>query len=116
MSLCFFYSKPNRLSFHSNKVSEGTNGHGGALFIGNGAGVVNVVNGHFSNNQALSGGAIFSQAYMLNVVGSKFIMNQAITTVSLTGLAPEKYRFDKSNRHLPFHREALFSATNNRIS
>lgn len=71
---------------HSNKISDesGRIG-GGAIFIGSGSGVVNIVNSHFANNEALSGGAIYSQAYMLNIVGSKFVMNQAITTVSIAG-------------------------------
>jgi hypothetical protein len=55
---------------------------GGALFIGSGSGVVNVVNSHFTNNQASIGGAIFHQGHMVNIVGSKFIMNKASTTVS----------------------------------
>jgi predicted outer membrane repeat protein len=62
-------------------LSEGTGG--GALFVGSGSGVVNVVNSHFTNNQASSGGAIFHQGHMVNVVGSKFLMNKASTTVSV---------------------------------
>jgi predicted outer membrane repeat protein len=74
----------------SNKAAEGNNG--GALFVGDGSGVVNVVDGQFSNNQASTGGAIFSQAYMLNVVDSKFVMNQAFTTVSTLKVARRKFR------------------------
>jgi predicted outer membrane repeat protein len=69
-----------RFSRFSNALPVGLNG--AALYISNQAGVVNVVDGYFASNQASLGGAIFSQAYKLNIVGSHFILNKAYGVVS----------------------------------
>jgi hypothetical protein len=67
--------------FWSNSASDGKGG--GAIGIEQGSGVVNVVDSHFANNDASFGGAISSEGYLLNVIGSKFVMNQASTTVRM---------------------------------
>ena len=55
---------------------------GGAIHTLPGDGVVNVVGCHFTKNEAMRGGAIFSRNYMLNVIDSKFVMNSASDFVS----------------------------------
>jgi len=63
--------------FARNQVSQGIFSLGGALTIESRSGIVNIVNNTFTGNIASHGGAIRSEGFKLNVVGSKFIANNA---------------------------------------
>ena len=64
--------------FESNNLKMGENG--GAISIDQRSGVVNVVRSTFSANSATRGGAIYSHAWMLNIVESRFVANKAFHT------------------------------------
>lgn len=66
--------------FRGNKVSQDKVNLGGALTVMTGSGVVNVVNSTFTGNVASRGGAIHADGYKLNIVGSKFVANNAYST------------------------------------
>ncbi len=63
--------------FLRNEVSENNILQGGAITVRPGSGVVNIVNNTFTANIAPNGGAIHSEGFKLNVVGSKFVANNA---------------------------------------
>jgi len=63
--------------FSRNQVSIENDDLGGAITIESRSGVVNVVNNTFTGNIASRGGAIHSNGLKLNIVGSKFVANNA---------------------------------------
>jgi hypothetical protein len=63
--------------FARNQVSVGNTGLGGAITILKQSGVVNLVNNTFTGNIAQNGGAIQSNGFKLNIVGSRFVANNA---------------------------------------
>jgi len=63
--------------FERNQVSIGKDDLGGAITIKSRSGTVNVVNNTFTGNIASRGGAIHSNGSKLNIVGSKFVANNA---------------------------------------
>lgn len=63
--------------FIRNEVSANNILQGGAITVKPGSGVVNIVNNTFTGNLAPNGGAIHSEGFKLNVVGSKFVANNA---------------------------------------
>ena len=66
--------------FSRNHVSIGKEDLGGALTIESRSGVVNIVNSTFTGNIASRGGAILSNGFKLNIVGSKFVANNAYSS------------------------------------
>mmetsp|Transcript_18055 Transcript_18055/g.50178 ORF Transcript_18055/g.50178 Transcript_18055/m.50178 type:complete len:722 (+) Transcript_18055:3-2168(+) len=66
-----------RTEFSRNHVSHNNFYLGGALTIAGRSGIVNVVDSTFKGNVASRGGAIHSEGFKLNVVGSKFVANNA---------------------------------------
>jgi len=63
--------------FARNQVSVGNTDLGGAITIQKQSGVVNLVNNTFTGNIAQNGGAIQSNGFKLNIVGSRFVANNA---------------------------------------
>lgn len=57
---------------------------GGALFVGSEAGIVNVVDSVFINNEAVKGAALFGSGETVNIVESRFISNVATRAVSFS--------------------------------
>ena len=89
-------------SFYHNRNSADNGKGGGGITIAQGSGVVNVAGCDFANNEASYGGAISHEGSRLNIVGSRFVMNQAMKTVSLFSLlfsiqANNHHIFDGSN-------------------
>jgi hypothetical protein len=63
--------------FARNQISIGNADLGGAITIEKRSGVVNIVNNTFTGNIAQNGGAIHSNGFKLNIVGSRFVANNA---------------------------------------
>jgi len=66
--------------FARNQISFEKNDLGGAITIERKSGVVNIVNSTFTGNTAAHGGAIHSDGFKLNIVGSRFVANNAYKT------------------------------------
>jgi predicted outer membrane repeat protein len=64
------------MEFEGNKVRTGQ--YGGAINVDQRSGVVNVVGTTFTDNSASKGGAIYSHAFILNIIDSRFVANKAL--------------------------------------
>ncbi len=77
--------------FERNHISIDNNDLGGAITVTRGSGVVNIVNNTFTANVASRGGAINSEGFKLNIVGSKFVANNAYETGNAIFVGNGKY-------------------------
>ena len=77
--------------FERNHISQDVNALGGAITVTRGSGTVNIVNSTFTANVASYGGAIHSEGFKLNVVGSNFVANNAYTMGNAIFVGNGKY-------------------------
>jgi len=77
--------------FERNHISQDKNALGGAITVTRGSGTVNIVNSTFTANVASYGGAIHSEGFKLNVVGSNFVANNAYTMGNAIFVGNGKY-------------------------
>lgn len=63
------------VEFEGNRIQPGR--YGGAIYVDERSGVVNVVRTTFTDNSSSKGGAIYSRGFTLNIIESRFVANNA---------------------------------------